>query len=431
MPIPPSPLLTGEVRDVACPFCGLVCDDLVIETSGTRLTVLANGCPLAALGFEGDPGAGKAVARVGGRAVTVTAAVAAAARLLCDAKQPVIAGLGTDVAGIRAASQLAEHAGAVVDHMNSAAAMRNLLVLQDSGWITTTLSEVRNHADLLIVAGTDIACRMPRFFERCIGNRETLFSGERRCDVVYVGRGPGEGAPSGADTSIIECDVTRMHEGFSALRALVGGRTIGAPAAAGVPLGRWRELAERCRAARYGVIAWMAADLDFPQADLTVQGICELVRDLNRHTRFAGLPLGGSDGDVTADAVLLWQTGFGLRSSLAGGSPDHDAYHYSAERMVMRGEADCLLWVSSFNAARTPPVSSVPTVVLGRADMALTQEPAVFIAVGTPGVEHAGHLFRTDRVVALPLLALRESSLPSTAQVLAAIDAAMQDVSPC
>jgi formylmethanofuran dehydrogenase subunit B len=343
----------------------------------------------------------------------------------------VIGGLGTDVAGARAASQLAEHAGAVLDHMNSAAAMRNLLVLQDSGWITTTLSEVRNHADLLIVAGTDIPRRMPRFFERCIANRETLFSAERRCEVVYLGCRPGPEGAAGTSSSVIECDVIRLHEAFAVLKALAGGRAIGATEAAGVPIARWRELAEKCRSARYGVIAWMAADLDFPQADLTVQGICEFIADLNRHTRFAGLPLGGSEGDLTADAVILWQTGFGLRSSLAGGSPDQDVYHYSAERMVRRGETDLLLWVSSFNAARTPPASGIPTVVLGRADMTPATEPAVFIAVGTPGVEHAGHLFRTDRVVALPLRSLRASTLPSAAQVLSAIDAALGEPAPC
>ncbi|MDH4347271.1 MAG: formylmethanofuran dehydrogenase subunit B [Gemmatimonadota bacterium] len=429
--MPTAPLPPGTIHDVTCPFCGLVCDDLVVETTGPRLHVVANGCPLAVAGFERDPASDGAAARVGGRPATVGEAVTAAARLLCEARQPVLAGLATDVAGARAATQLAERAGAVLDHMNSAAGVRNLLVLQDSGWITTTLSEVRNHADLLIVAGADIARRMPRFFERCIGNRETLFGGERRCDVVYLGRGPGSEGAAGASSTVIECEVIRLHEAFAVLKALAGGRTIGATEAAGVPMARWRELAERCRAARYGVIAWMAADLDFPQADLTVQGICEFVRDLNRHTRFAGLPLGGSEGETTADAVLLWQSGFGLRTSLAGGSPDQDVHHYSAERMVRRGETDLLLWVSSFNAARTPPASDIPTIVLGRAGMTLSQEPAVFIAVGTPGVEHAGHLFRTDRVVALPLRALRPSPLPSAAEVLTAIDAAMRELTPC
>jgi formylmethanofuran dehydrogenase subunit B len=57
--------------------------------------------------------------------------------------------------------------------------------------------------------------------------------------------------------------------------------------------------------------------------------------------------------------------------------------------------------------------------------MTFEREPAVFIPVGTPGLDHAGHLFRTDRVVALPLRQLRESSLPSVAEAIAAIEVAL------
>ena len=78
--------------------------------------------------------------------------------------------------------------------------------------------------------------------------------------------------------------------------------------------------------------------------------------------------------------------------------------------------------LAAFDAARRPPSSAAPTVVLGRAGMIFEQEPAVFIPVGTPGVDHAGHVFRTDRVVALPLRRLRPSALPSVADAVAAIE---------
>ena len=156
-----------------------------------------------------------------------------------------------------------------------------------------------------------------------------------------------------------------------------------------------------------------------------MQSLCELLKDLNRQTRFVGLPLGGSDGDLTADSVHLWQTGFGSRTSFGQGQPDHDSSHYSTAQLLQGGGADVLVWISSFNEARTPPTTAVPTVVLGRPGMVGEQEAAVFIPVGTPGVDHAGHLFRADRVVALPLQRLRESALPSVADVIAAIEAAL------
>jgi formylmethanofuran dehydrogenase subunit B len=424
--MPASETLAGEISNVTCPFCGLLCDDLRIVTTGDRLSVRANGCRIATAAFERAASPPTGAPRIGGKEATFQEAAREAARLIRGARQPLLAGLATDVEGMRAAGRLAERSGATLDHMNSAATMRNLMVLQDAGWITTTLSEVRNRADLLIAAGTDIVGRFPRFFERCLPNRETLFSSAHSCDIVFLGRGVPEGLKlPGPPPEVILCDVARLSEAFGVLRAMVAGRPLTAAEAAGRPLAVWRQLAERMQAARYGVVAWAAADFDFPHAELTVQALCELVKDLNQTTRFSGLPLGGSDGDLTADTVHLWQTGFATRTSYGEGKPDHDPYHYSTARLLQSGGADLLVWISSLSEMRAPPVTSAPTVVLGRAGMGFERDPSVFIPVGTPGIDHAGHLFRADRVVALPLGRLRESALPSVAEAIAAIEAVL------
>jgi formylmethanofuran dehydrogenase subunit B len=41
--------------------------------------------------------------------------------------------------------------------------------------------------------------------------------------------------------------------------------------------------------------------------------------------------------------------------------------------------------------------------------------------VATPGLDHAGHVYRCDSVVSLPLRGLRGSALPAVASVLNAI----------
>jgi formylmethanofuran dehydrogenase subunit B len=424
--MPGSASFPEVVSGVTCPFCGLLCDDLVVANGAGGLAVRENGCRLAVAGFERASAPDPATPRIGGRPATLPQAAAEAARLLRGARQPLIAGLATDVAGARAAGRLADRCGAILDHMNSAATTRNLLVLQDSGWITTTLAEVRNRADLLLLAGGDVVSRFPRFFERCLGRRETLFGENQPCEVIFLGQGPpAEFSWPGPAPTVISCRVERLAEGFGLLQALLAGRPVTAASAAGLPLARWTQLAARMKRARYGVVAWAAADFDFPHAELTIQSLCELVKALNRDTRFSGLPLGGSDGDVTSDSVHLWQTGFGGRTSFGQGVPLYDPYHLSAARLLESGEADLLLWVSSFQATRTAPATALPTVVLGRAGMAFEREPAVYIPVGTPGIDHAGHLFRTDRVIVLPLGQLRESGLPSVADAITAIEAAL------
>jgi formylmethanofuran dehydrogenase subunit B len=58
--------------------------------------------------------------------------------------------------------------------------------------------------------------------------------------------------------------------------------------------------------------------------------------------------------------------------------------------------------------------------------MTFAKEPTVFIPVGTPGIDHAGHAFRMDNVVAIRLKKCRDSGLPSTAEVLNTIEQALQ-----
>ena len=313
--------------------------------------------------------------------------------------------------------------------MNSTAKLRNLLTVQDVGWITTTLAEVKNRADVVVLLGTDAISRFPRFFERVVWNTESMFDLDPQSrDIVYVGQGLDNRAghaPDGRVPTSIPCRIDEIGEGLGAMRGLLAGQSLQAQTVAGVPLSQWAALLEKLRNSRYGVIVWAAPDFDFPHAELTVQTLSALIRDLNRSTRVCGFPLGGSDGDFTANGVLMWQTGLPFRSSFATGIPVYEPHLNSTQRLLDSGEADALLWVTSFNPKRLPPTTQLPIIVLAPPSAQFEREPDVFIPVGTPGVDHAGHYTRTDKVVALPLRKLRDIGLPSVEEVVAAIEASL------
>jgi formylmethanofuran dehydrogenase subunit B len=339
----------------------------------------------------------------------------------------LIGGLACDVTGHRAALALAEQLGGVVDHMNGAAQFRNWRVFQDGGWMTTTLSEVRNRADLIVLAGVDIARLVtcfPRFFERCLPPQSQQASqfGDLRRRYVVVGDQPLPTAEHPVDVAFsMPMPNQRLGDFFLALRARLAGRRVHDPVIEGVDLWQVDTLLEALRAARYGVLLWNAADLDFPNADLTIQAMVDLVKDLNQSTRWSGLPLGGSDGDTSAAQVCTWQTGYPLRLAFESGGPRYEPSLFATAALLAAGEVDALVWISAFDPARTPPKANCPTIVLGRADMTFAQPPEVFIPVAVPGVQHAGFLHRMDAVVALPLHAPAPAELLSVARVLAAI----------
>lgn len=416
----------STLEGVACPFCSLLCDDLVIQNQNGELKVRKNGCARALSGFERPRRL--ASPRVGGAPAGMANAHKRAAVLLRTARQPLYAGLGTDVAGMRAVMSLADRTGGVVDHVYSEDALRNVQTLQSTGWITTTLTEIRNRADLLVFAGTDTVRDHPRFFERVVWNAHSMFDLETmERDVVYLGRGldaaPGT-SPKGRKPLHLKCDPTRLAEMIFAIRALLAGGSLQAKRVAGIKASELQALGERMKQAKYGVLVWSPADLAFPHADVAIEALSDLVRDLNQTTRFAGFSLGGNDGGVTANSVCSWQSGYPVRTSFGRGYPEFDPWHYSTKTLLGTRGADAVVWIASF-AALPPPAVEVPLVVLGPPDIKLTQEPEVFIPVATPGVDHAGQLVRCDNTVSLPLRQLRESPLPSVASTLSGIERAL------
>lgn len=414
-----------EFDSVPCPFCGLLCDDLRVEVTKGAATVVANGCARSRSLFAANAD-DAATALVDGKPAALATAIGRGAEILRAARQPLLISAGTDVAGMRVLIELAERSGGIVDHANGDALFRNLRVLQNTGWISTTLTEIRNRADLLVVAGTDITSRFPRFFERCFGEFDTLFEIGAR-ELWFLGSMPDDLPATLHERAIsLAVDPARLAEFFSALRALFAGRVLKENTVAGVPIGKLSKLLERMRAARYGVLTWAAADLTFPHADLAIQSMCEFVKALNSESRFSVLPLGGSDADLTAQQVTTWQTGFPVRVNFNGGAPTHDSRRNSARHAIQHGEVDAMVFVSALDAARTPPASDIPSIVLGRAGMRAAG-CSVFIPVSVPGLHHTGHLYRADNVVAIHLRKLAGSALPSAAQALQRIVDAMKE----
>jgi formylmethanofuran dehydrogenase subunit B len=417
-----------EITEVPSPFCGIGTDDLSIQVDGATLKVIANGCPVNTPAFE------QAIAdtspRIAGQPVSLEAATSKAAELLRGTHQPVIGGCAADVNGMRALLALADKTGAVVDNINFNAARRNLLAMQDSGWMNTTLAEVKNRCDLLLIIGTDPEAFAPRFFEHFLWNEQAMFldSTDQR-EVIFLGKTPAGHAatsPSGKKPTVLACDDADLPDVVAALLALVKNQPLQAEAIGNVTLAQLGSIADKLREARYGVVLWSAGKLAFEHAELTVQTICNIVKEINmQNTRCSGLPLGGKEGDYTANQVCGWTTGYPARVNFARGYPEYDPFVFDSQVMIANGEADAVVWVHAFNATATPPQTELPTVVIGRSGMQFEREPDVFIPVGTPGIDHAGHTYRMDSVVALRLKKLRDAGLPSTAEVLIAIEQAI------
>jgi formylmethanofuran dehydrogenase subunit B len=355
-----------------------------------------------------------------GRAVDLAAAAGRAAEILARSRAPVFM-LAADVAGTRAALRLADRIGAVVDHPRSAGLFRALRPLQDAGALTTTLGEIRNRADVVLIVGPDPTPVLPRFLERCIAPGPTLFSTEPLQRAVFrVGPAAPTPLADGFPITELACANEQLPDAVAVLAAHARTTKPTRIEAAGLDSAGLAAIAERLRAARYAVILWTPALIETSGAELLGQALLELARTLTRTTRCSVLPLGGNGNLFGVNQVTLWQTGYPIRTSLGGGAPDYDPYRFSAERMLADGEADALLWASPLDEAAPP--TSVPTILIAPPAASRTPAADVYIPVGVPGLDHAGQVFRTDGVVALHLSPVRAAALPPLASVLAEIE---------
>ena len=423
--------LTNQIR-TTCPGCGLLCDDIIVQTDDDNaLKMVANGCAKSIAFFE--QGLVDAKPTVDGKEVDLSAAIKKAAELLNQANQPLIAGLGTEVQGMRAVMQLADKTGATLDHMHSDATMRNTLVLQNSGWQVTTLTEVKNRVDLLVVIGTDIVSIMPQFFERIIWNEATLFEQDTATrEVVYLGGQDLTGnqldtsagiSPNGNKPTVLPCDITQLPEVVAVLNALIKGKNIVATEIAGVSTSDLQALAGRLKAAKYSVITWAASAFNFNHAELLVQNITECINALNAgssqfSTRTAGLPITSGDGDSSAANVATWMSGYPLRNSFKRDYPEYNPFGFKTDQLINNDEADVLVWISSFKPI-APILSKKPTIVIGHPNTQFTQQPDVFIPVCIPGFQQKGLMFRMDSSVILPLKQILDSTVPTLSYVCA------------
>ena len=419
--MPPASVAKRNSKSTSavCPFCALLCDDLVLtQNADLSLRVRRNGCRRAAADFARLPALGPA--RVRGRAVALDDAISAAARLLKAARQPLFAGLATDVDGMRALINLAEMRGAIVDHVHGDALTAMSRVLQTRGWYATTLSEVRNRADLVIVVDVDLNVRYENFPRRCLKPQARLRPGHKQPrKVAFVGQRAHLAAELAPDHTLF-CRADGISDTLSAVLAGLRGHRLDARRPGGLTAAAIKTLVDEIRAAEYCAMVFAPGSLG-PQREPLIAAICDIVDEINRDSRAAVLALGGDDGGQSAVATGAWLTGYPLRTTF-GKTLRYEPQINSTKNLLASAAVDAVLWIDAYGGHSAPPPGELDkTIVLAAREAPERDRYGVFIPVGTPGVDHAARLMRTDTVVTLPLKQQRDSGLPSVADVITRI----------
>jgi formylmethanofuran dehydrogenase subunit B len=352
-----------------------------------------------------------------GKPAPIDAAIAEAGKLIAASTRILIAGLGTDVAGARAAIALAQRTGAIVDHMNSEAVLRDLDVMRSSGVMMTTPTECHVRADTLLLAGPVRGAARDQLLQHVIGSEQAK-SIQRR-EVLWLC--PGRDLLTLAE-AIAATPIGRKRDDLPGLLAALRAHVAGRPRSSKISISskRLRQLAAVLKQAGFGTAIWSSAELD----PLVIEMLCGLVGDLNATTRFSGLPLAPEDNAIGVLHVCGWLTGFPMRTAFGSGFPQHDPWLCDGRRLVTSGEIDCVVWISAYRDQAPPWQCELPTIALTAQDTAFRTPAHVHISVGCPGIDHSGvqHLAATGTLAAFA--ATRPSGMISVADAIARIAAA-------
>jgi len=466
------------IPNVTCPGCGCLCDDLEIEVENNAIARVRNACGMGESKFLGYSlhRPQKPLIRKNGELVeaSLNEAVKKSAEILAEASYPILYGWSnTSCEAIRVGVELAEEVGGVIDNTSTVCHGPSVLSIQDVGFSTCTLGQIRHRADLVLYWASNPWSAHPRHLERYTNFTEGRFRSsawnkyldslgayrsERRMQRAAKLAGEIHGLPVAApsveepvqrlphalfekERKMIVVDVRRTrtadiadyflevepnkdYEIFQALRTLIRDEELEVDSVGGVPVEILEDLTDVLVGCEFGVL-FFGVGLTMSEGKLrNIEAGISLVRDLNQFTKFIIMPMRGHYNVTGANIVSTWQTGYPYAVDFSHGYPRYNPGETSVVDLLSRDESDAALIVASDPVAHFPKEAAKnlikhPLIVIDTGTSATTVFADVVLPTAVSGIEVEGTAYRMDRVP-LPLkkVVRQPKACPSDEQIL-------------
>lgn len=438
---PPVPALTGggggpvTIRDVACPLCGCLCDDLVVTVEGGAVRSVDNACSLGSEKFLSQSRLMLPISNRGGAWETINfeEAIEYTAGVLSDAERPLLFGWsGTSTEAQCIGIHVAEAVGGVIDNCSSICHGPSILGIQEAGHPGCSLGVVKNRADVVIYWGSNPIESHPRHLSRYTtfadGKYRENGHHDRTLVVVDIRK---------TDTAKLADEFIQIRPGgdyavFSALRAILRGHANTLPAnVAGVPRERLIWLADLCKNARFGALFTGIGLTQSRGRYKNVRNAIQLVDELNRHTKFTLTPMRGHWNVNGTNQTFSYLTGYPYGVDFSRGIPYYNPGETTAVDLLRRGEADACLIIGADPGAHLPRrcnehLATIPTIVIDPFVSLSTSVADLHIPVACVGIDCEGTGYRMDSIP-IRLRKIITSDLPADEEVLSRILSRIQE----
>lgn len=396
------------VKNVVCPFCGTLCDDIVCKVENGKIVGTINACRIAHNKFVHTEGATRytrPLIKKNGELVEVTydEAIEKAAEILAEAKRPLLYGWSsTECEAHAVGMELAEETGAVIDNTASVCHGPSVLALQDVGYPTCTLGEVKNRADVVVYWGCNPMHAHPRHISRHVFSRGFF----RECgkpDRTVIVVDPRETDTAKIADIHLQVEFDRDYELIDAMRAYLLGHEILYDEVAGIPRETIEEAVEIMKNAQFGILFWGMGLTHSRGKHRNIDTAIMLTEDLNDFGKFNLIPMRGHYNVTGFNQVASWESGFPYCVDFSAGKPRYNPGETGANDLLLNREADALMVVASDPGAHFPQkaveyMAEIPVIAVEPHRTPTTELADIIIPPAIVGLEAEGTAYRMEGV---------------------------------
>ncbi|KAF5083340.1 formylmethanofuran dehydrogenase subunit B [Methanobacterium aggregans] len=396
------------VKNVVCPFCGTLCDDIVCKVEDNEIVGTMNACRIGHSKFVHTEGAErytKPLVRKNGEFVEVTMdeAIDKAAHILADSKRPLMYGWScTDCDAQAVGVKLAEEAKAVIDNTASVCHGPSVLALQDVGYPICTFGEVKNRADVVVYWGCNPMHAHPRHLSRNVFGRG-FFRERGRPDRTLIVVDPRKTDSSKLADIHLQLDFDHDYELLDAIRTVLLGNDILYDEVAGVPKELIYETVEVLKKAQFGILFFGMGITHSRGKHRNIDTAICLVTDLNRSAKFNLIPMRGHYNVTGFNQVCTWEVGYPYCVDFATGSPRYNPGESGSNDLLQNKETDGMLVIASDPGGNFPQKSlermaEIPIVAIEPHRTPTTEMSDVIIPPAIVGMQAEGTAYRMEGV---------------------------------
>ena len=310
------------VENATCTFCGCCCDDitLTVDMDKKVVTKAKDACVLGKSWFLNHVIEDKPIARIAGKEVPLDDAIDEAAKILIEAKFPILYGMSDTICEAqRQCAPIMDDCLGTIDTTTSVCHGPSGMAFQGVGEPSMTLGEVKNRADFVMYWGGNPAEAHPRHFARYAVTPEGMFTPNGKDDRTVVICDVRHTKTAGVADIFLQVKPGKDFELLWMLRAACKGVEIpdNCKEICGIDKETVTDLFEKMKNCTYGVIFFGMGLTMSRGRHFNSGALMALATDLNEFTHFVAKPARGHGNVTGADNVVAWQTGypFGLNLS--------------------------------------------------------------------------------------------------------------------